>query len=155
MGFDNFFQVNQKLLPEPFQILTRNELIRLFLRILSRIWWVQVKKIGESKVLVEWTHLITHQQIAFIWYNLKWEKNAKARCYCILRAFDFLWYHLLSGWQDSNLRPLRPERSTLPGCATSRTKYPAWGGTISRKNKSEIIRVTKITCFIYLSKQTI
>ena len=26
-----------------------------------------------------------------------------------------------SGWQDSNLRPLRPERSALPGCATSRT----------------------------------
>ena len=26
----------------------------------------------------------------------------------------------LSGWQDLNLRPLRPERSALPGCATSR-----------------------------------
>ena len=26
----------------------------------------------------------------------------------------------LSGWLDSNQRPLRPERSALPGCATSR-----------------------------------
>ena len=25
-----------------------------------------------------------------------------------------------SGWQDLNLRPLRPERSALPSCATSR-----------------------------------
>ena len=29
---------------------------------------------------------------------------------------------LLSGWRDSNSRPLRPERSALPGCATSRKK---------------------------------
>ena len=27
-----------------------------------------------------------------------------------------------SRWQDSNLRPLRPERSALPNCATSRNK---------------------------------
>ena len=31
---------------------------------------------------------------------------------------------LLSGWLDSNQRPLRPERSTLPGCATSRNDRP-------------------------------
>src|SRR3712207_97125 len=30
--------------------------------------------------------------------------------------FWLLW----SGWQDLNLRPLRPERSALPGCATPR-----------------------------------
>jgi hypothetical protein len=27
-----------------------------------------------------------------------------------------------SGRQDSNLRPLRPERNALPGCATSRNR---------------------------------
>src|SRR3954471_9287042 len=28
----------------------------------------------------------------------------------------------LSGWRDSNPRPLRPERSALPSCATPRVK---------------------------------
>ena len=32
------------------------------------------------------------------------------------RVFSFLG----SGWQDSNLRPRRPERRALPGCATPR-----------------------------------
>ncbi len=27
---------------------------------------------------------------------------------------------IMSGWPDSNRRPLRPERSALPGCATPR-----------------------------------
>ena len=30
------------------------------------------------------------------------------------------WFHSLSGRLDSNQRPLRPERSALPGCATAR-----------------------------------
>ena len=39
------------------------------------------------------------------------------------RVFSFLG----SGWQDSNLRPRRPERRALPGCATPRK--PADGAT--------------------------
>ena len=65
---------------------------------------------------------------------------------------------LMSGGQDLNLRPLRPERSALPGCATSRipkiysppkvraiprTLHPASCGTIPR---SALQKYTKI-CF--------
>jgi hypothetical protein len=32
-------------------------------------------------------------------------------------------FHLLSGRQDSNLRPPGPKPDALPACATSRTSY--------------------------------
>ena len=48
-----------------------------------------------------------------------------------LQILDSIWYltsvvsfqtsyQNMSGWRDSNPRPLRPERSALPGCATPR-----------------------------------
>ena len=51
-----------------------------------------------------------------------------------------------SGWQDSNLRPLRPERSALPGCATSRPKWSA-----------KIYFFSSLTYYLFLksSKQTV
>lgn len=39
----------------------------------------------------------------------------KEGCVCFEHLPDYL-----SGWRDSNPRPLRPERSALPGCATPR-----------------------------------
>gem|GEM_PF-4779225 len=39
-----------------------------------------------------------------------------------------------SGRQDSNLRPLRPERSALPGCATSRNFIAPRAGETGRKD---------------------
>ena len=39
-----------------------------------------------------------------------------------------------SGWQDSNLRPLAPHASTLPGCATSRMRK-GWECNITKTRK--------------------
>ena len=50
--------------------------------------------------------------------RLRKSVNTKKGDSCLL-WLAFVSY-LTSGWQDSNLRPLRPERSALPGCATSR-----------------------------------
>ena len=41
-----------------------------------------------------------------------------------------------SGWQDSNLRPRRPERRALPGCATPREWPFATDNQIVRAEKS-------------------
>lgn len=35
-----------------------------------------------------------------------------------------------SGWRDLNSRPLRPERSALPSCATARCCFPATGDSL-------------------------
>src|SRR5690554_2033960 len=42
----------------------------------------------------------------------------------------------MSGWRDLNPRPLRPERSALPGCATPRVMTePLTGGRPTRIRK--------------------
>ena len=43
-----------------------------------------------------------------------------------------------SGRQDSNLRPLRPERSALPGCATSRNIPVRPTGKTGRKDNQPL-----------------
>ena len=37
-----------------------------------------------------------------------------------IQGFDTCWYRLLSGWQDSNLRPPHPKCGAIPGYATPR-----------------------------------
>ena len=43
------------------------------------------------------------------------------------KATDYQW--LLSGWQDSNLRPPRPKRGAIPGYATPRKGITFFAGT--------------------------
>ena len=39
----------------------------------------------------------------------------------LIKSYNLLWINLKrSGWEDSNFRPLRPERSALANCATPR-----------------------------------
>ena len=51
--------------------------------------------------------------------NADWHRK-RPRPDCPVRASDLRSRE--SGWRDSNPRPLRPERSTLPSCATPRVK---------------------------------
>ena len=45
-----------------------------------------------------------------------------------------------SGWLDSNQRPRRPERRTLPDCATSRISYQE----VEFKNKKRLLKKSKV-----------
>ena len=49
-------------------------------------------------------------------------RNVKIEIFCFKQTKKFnklIW----SGWPDLNRRPLHPQCSALPGCATSRKKY--------------------------------
>src|SRR5580704_13036746 len=45
-----------------------------------------------------------------------------AAAICVASLLSLLPAKTQSGWRDSNPRPLRPERSALPSCATPRVK---------------------------------
>src|SRR5580700_10914933 len=68
------------------------------------------------------THLTTHLQDDIRYTELIWKFHEKARKHCVLRASCSFLDRLSSGRQDSNLRPLAPHASALPGCATSRNE---------------------------------
>ena len=48
-------------------------------------------------------------------------------------------FRLLSGWRDSNPRPLRPERSALPSCATSRFVPLGYHSILSEVNEGGLL----------------
>jgi hypothetical protein len=61
--------------------------------------------------------------------NMVQIKNAEGHCHSAFK----------SGRQDSNLRPLRPERSALPGCATARKTPDRKNSTLQEPGKIELV----------------
>ena len=118
-------------LPDDFQKTSadRRQLLRRFL---NESWWIV--QTPEETVFIHSANVLTVEinpplpqlegEGILQAESVSWNRfQGQDRCLANSngsKAFGRPTGYLKSGWRDSNPRPLRPERSALPTCATSR-----------------------------------